>query len=188
MKVLEKELIKINRLNKLTIVKCVISLTGYYTEFKLYESALEIETDYKTAKAMSEFLSSMLGLDVDSGEFIKNKDEKSNELIDAYKSFRRELKTSSNRLSVGEDILTSIIKELHDNSLVISPEIYLFYPLIIGSIQSYILGMISKSQLEDRMVTKNLIGGDVKIEGSFFRSVLIRVFKEFESHLEDAEY
>lgn len=187
MKTLEKELVKINRLNKLTLAKCVISLTGYYTEFKLYESALEIETDYKTAKTISELLSSMLGLDVDSGEFIKNKDEKSNELIDAYKSFRRELETSSKRLSVGEDILTSIVKELHDNSLVILPDIYLFYPLIIDSIQSYILGALSKSQLEERMVTKNLRGGDVKVSGSFFRRILMRVLKECESHIEDEE-
>lgn len=170
---LKKETIKTERLKKLTLIKSLISLTGRYCEFKLFEDALHITISEEEAEKLKRFIKDFTGSDISTSDLLNDsQDKKNNELIDSYLSFKRELNNTVNILGIKKEKLIKIVEKLHDETYITNPVIWLFYPEVISNIQLYILNSISKEELIERFVTIDLRGNYQPIPFAFFRRTL----------------
>lgn len=175
-----KEAKKIERLEKLTLIKSLITLTGKYCEFKLFEETLYITLTEGEAEKLKSFIKDFTGSDISISDLLNDsQDEKNNNLIESYVSFKTELNNMVNILGIEKEKLIKIVEKLHDETYIVNPTIWLFYPEIISNIQLYILNRISKKEMIERFVTTDLRGNYRPISFAFFRRTLVVVLEAY---------
>lgn len=177
---LKKEAIKKERFEKLTLIKSLITLTGRYCEFKLFEEVLYITLSEEETEKLKRFIKDLTGSDISTSDLLNDsQDEKNNNLIESYVSFKRELNNTVNILGIKKEKLIKIVEKLHDETYITNPVIWLFYPEIISNIQLYILNSISKEEMIERFVTIDLRGNYRPVSFAFFRKTLAIVLEAY---------
>lgn len=176
----KKENIKKERLKKLILIKSLITLTGRYYEFKLFEEALYITLSEEESEKLKSFIKAFTGTDISTSDLLNDsQDKKNNDLIDSYVLFKRELNNMVNILGIKKEKLIKIVEKLHDETYIIIPTVWLFYPEIISNIQLYILNIISKEEMAERFVTIDLRGNHQPVSFAFFRKTLAVVLEAY---------
>ena len=176
----KKENIKTERLEKLTLIKKLINLTGLYSEFQFLKEVSHTPISEEEKEKIGILIKTLTGDDISPDELIEeNQDKKNNNLIDAYTRFTEEFNNSVQELGIEKGKLTKIIEELYNETYIINPTIWLFYPDIITIVQLYILKSISKKEMIERFGTIDLQGNYKPISLSFFRRTLSLVFETY---------
>lgn len=178
---MDKELIqyekrKIRQLTRLIRVSFAITAYSKYARMETKRQLLKCENTWESAESTKK----LIGLffpdrEVKTEEFIHDKDELTNKVIELHKEYQMFLSLSSN-LKVPKCTIDAFCKsvEFGDKVYFLKSLGQVYYPDYLLHIHAYIQRSITKEQLQKSLVEYSIFtGGCKKADLRFFRKTLI---------------
>ena len=169
---------QVNRYIRVLRLYAVIQAYHYYTMTQLYHKLLDIDNSWKDAERMSDWMNALIPLIESSPtDFIHNKDEVTDEVLDYYEGFKMWAKVAS-AAGVSEKTLTAFCKNVDNLQSAFKLKVFghIFYPVWLMALLSYLNNKISKTELQNTFVEYSLFTGKPKPANfAEFRKIVLEI-------------
>ena len=173
-----KRLNRINRIIRVLRLFAIVKAYHHYTTMQLYRESLEIENSWKNAEHMSHWMNVLMPhKETRPTDFMRNKDEDTDVVIDNYEDFKKWMKIAE-AAGVSEKTLTAFCKNVDNLQSVFRLKTlgHIYYPEWLMALFLYLNESISKAELENSFVEYSLFTGKSKPANiAIFRKVVLEI-------------
>lgn len=176
-----RKYVRTYRVNKVRIcLKCF----ELYTEMISRSILAGIENDYDRSESFYNLIGAIFGFDANIGDFIINKNKVGDEALRYYDKLQEML----NMYPEDKDTILAFCKAMYNYPKFtwLKGDGYIYMPMFCDALLDYLLGTITKRQLEDMFVIYKIWEGGKKSPANF--CLARKTFRQVEDLYYEIEY
>lgn len=168
-----------NRIQRLQKILVFSSAYCHFAKLTVYNSLLKSNNNYTDAENTSDFINSIFKQETSPSDFLHNKDELSNEIIQEYKSYKEWCSNDFEKYySINEKLIDAFCKavEFQNKSVLLKCDNTYLFTSHISYLIGYLADSVSKNDLEKKLVDFSLFSGEPrKLSFRRFRRKIISI-------------
>jgi hypothetical protein len=168
----------VNRIIRVLRLLAVVQAYHHYTVMQLNSKLLHIDNRWKDAEHLSHWMNVLMPYkETCPTDFLHNKDEVSDEVLDNFDEFKKWVKIAES-VCISEKTLTAFCKNVDNLQSVFRLKAlgHIFYPEWLMSLFLYLNHAISKTELQNRFVEYSFFTGKPKPANfAEFRKVVLEI-------------
>ena len=168
----------LNRKIRVVRLLAITQAYHYYTMMQLHRKLLQIDNSWKDAEHLSNWMSELMPYrECSPTEFMHNKDEISETVLDSYAAFKEWIKIAE-QAGIREKVLTAFCKSVDNLQSVFMLKVlgHVFYPEWLSALFLYLNDSISKTELQAIVVEYSLFTGKAKPANlALFRKTILEI-------------
>jgi len=169
---------QINRVLRVMRLFAVVQAYHYYTVMQMGRELLKIDNSWEDAENMSDLMNMLLPhKETSPTDFMHDKDEVSNEILDNYDGFKMWLRIAK-AMDISEETLTAFCKNVDHLQTAFRLKVFghIYYPEWLMAFILYLNHKISKEDLQNSFVEYSLFSGKPKpADFAGFRKTILEI-------------
>jgi len=168
-----------NRIQRLQKILVLSSAYCHFTKLTVYNTLLKSKNNYAEAENVSDFLNNIFKQETVPSDFLHNKDELTNEIIEEYNGYKGWANGELvNHLFENKKIVDAFCKsvEFQNKIMLLKCDNTYLFRTHIAYLINYLLNKVEKVDLEEKLIDFSLFSGEPKkLSFNRFRRKIISI-------------